>query len=63
MTSFFYGHNQLEKLEAAKAAYLWLPFLTFPCLPLVTFGYLSLPFLTFPYWTLFILTEPYFAFV
>ena len=33
--------NQLEKLEAAKAAYLWLPFLTFPCLPLVTFGYLS----------------------
>ena len=22
--------NQLEKLEAAKAAYLWLPFLTLP---------------------------------
>ena len=33
--------KKLEKLEAAKVAYLWLPF--------VTFCYLSLPFLTFPY--------------
>ena len=37
--------NQLENLEAAKAAYLWLPLFW---LPLATFGYLclSLPFLT-----------------
>ena len=26
--------NQLEKLEAARSAYLWLPFLTFGCLSL-----------------------------
>ena len=40
--------NQLEKLEAAKAAYLWLPLVTFPylTLPFLTFPYLSLPFLT-----------------
>ena len=43
--------NQLEKLEAAKAAYLWLPS--------DTFGYLSLPFLTCPYLSLPVLTCPY----
>ena len=47
--------NQLEKLEAARSAYLCLPFLTFP--------YLSLPFLTFPYLPLHLslpfLTKPY----
>ena len=31
--------NQLEKLEAARSAYLWLP--------LVTFGVLSWPYLAF----------------
>ena len=35
--------NHLEKLEAAKAAYLSLS------LSFFTFGYFSLPFLTFPY--------------
>ena len=25
----FLGDNQLEKLEAARSAYLWLPFATF----------------------------------
>ena len=33
--------NQLEKLEAARSAYLWLPYLW---LTLVTFGYLSWPY-------------------
>ena len=39
--------NQLEKLEAARSAYLWLPLVTFGYLwlTLVTFGYLWLPFL------------------
>ena len=48
----FFAYNQHEKLEAAKAAYLylWLTFVTFPYLwlPFVTFTYLSLPLLTFP---------------
>ena len=46
--------NQLEKLEAARSAYLFLPFLTFPylSLPFLTFPYLSLPFFTFPYLSL-----------
>ena len=39
--------NQLEKLEAARSAYLLLPLVTFP--------YLWLPFLAFR------LTEPYWA--
>ena len=47
--------NQLEKLEAAKAVYLCLPFL----LPLLTFAYLSLPFLPFPYLSFPFLTFPY----
>ena len=38
--------NQLEKLEAARSAYLWLP--------LFIFGYLWLPLVTFPG-----LTEPF----
>ena len=52
--------NQFEKLEAAKAAYFWLCFLTFP---LFSF-YLSLPILTFAirYQALLVLTGPYFAF-
>ena len=37
-------YKQLEKLECAKAAYLWFHFLAH--------GYLSLPFLTFPYLSL-----------
>ena len=35
-------NNQLEKLECAKAAYLWLPFSPF------TFGHLWLSLVTFP---------------
>ena len=52
-------HNQLEKLEAARSAFLLLL--------LVTFGYLSLslvntfPGLTEPYWALLGLTDPYLA--
>ena len=50
--------NHLEKLEAARSAYLLLP--------LATFGYLSWPHtaslgLTGSYWTLPGLTGPYFA--
>ena len=46
-TGVLQDNIQLEKLEAAKAAYLWLPFLTFGYLflPLVNFPYLSLTFL------------------
>ena len=47
------GLNQLEKLEAAKTAYLWLPFLTF--------SYLSLPILTVPYCALLGVTGRYWA--
>ena len=57
--------NQLEKLEAAKAAYLWLPldnvgylWLAYLSLPVLTFSflplnlsYISLPVLTFPFLT------------
>ena len=44
--------NQLEKLEASKAAYLWLPLVIFPYLLLpLTFPYLSLPFS--PNWVLY----------
>ena len=42
--------NQLEKLKAARSAYLWLPFLIF--------SYLSWPE---PYWALLDLTRPYWA--
>ena len=47
----FLSQNQLEKLEAARSAYLWLPFLP----------YLSLPFLAFPAlpYALPLLTKPY----
>ena len=50
--------NQLEKLEAARSAYFWLP--------LFIFGYLSWPYwaflgLTVPYWALLGLTVPYWA--
>ena len=41
-------YNQLEKLEAARSAYLWLLFLIF--------SYLSWPE---PYWALLDLTRPY----
>ena len=50
---------QLQKLECAKAAYLWLPFLSFGYL---SFPSLSLPFLTFPYLSLSFLTFPYLSF-
>ena len=57
--------NQLEKLEAARSAYLWLPLLWLPFLALLS---LSRPYwaflgLTGPYWALLGLTSPYFAFV
>ena len=51
--------SQLEKLEAARSAYLWLPFLglTGPY-----WGpYCALLGLTGPYWALLNLTEPYWA--
>ena len=47
--------KQLEKLEAARSAYLWLP--------LFIFGYLWLPLVTFGYWAILGLHRPYFAFV
>ena len=54
--------NQLEKLEAARSADLWLPYLS---VPFINFPYLYLPFITFPYlpyvsWVL-NLTAPYLA--
>ena len=48
--------NQLEKLEAARSAYLWLTLVTFPGL---TEPYLALLGLTGPYWALLGLTGPY----
>ena len=45
--------NQLEKLEAARSAYLWLP--------LFIFGYLALLSLSRPYWALLGLTGPHWA--
>ena len=60
--------NQLEELEAARTAYLWLPILTsgYLSLPLVISPYLPLPplsllFPTFPYLSLpfLSLTGPY----
>ena len=38
--------NQLDKLEAAKAAYLWLPLIAFGYLTISDF---SLPFIFFPF--------------
>ena len=56
--------NQLEKLEAARSAYLWLPLVTFPYLWLpflallgLTGLYFALLGLTGPYWTLLGLTR------
>ena len=46
-------NNQLEKLEAARSAYLLLTFLIF--------GYLSWPNLALLYWALLGLTGPYWA--
>ena len=43
-----YKKKQLEKLEAARSAYLWLP--------LFIFGYLALLSLSRPYWALLDLT-------
>ena len=48
--------NQLEKLEAARSAYLWLPLVT---LLGVTGRYLALLGLTWPYLALLSLTGPY----
>ena len=66
------NNNQLEKLEAAEAANLCLPSLTFGYLylqlPLFTFGlwlpflpvgYIFLPLVTFPYFCLTFLIGPY----
>ena len=49
--------NQLEKLEAARSAYLWLLLLAFAylCLPLLTFAYLCLPLLSSAYLCLLLL--------
>ena len=54
-------YNQLEKLEAARSAYLWLPLVT---LLGVTRPYSALlglnrPNFTGPYWALLDLTRPY----
>ena len=43
--------NQLEKLEVARSAYLWLP--------LVTFDYLRLPLLWLPFLALLSLSRLY----
>ena len=53
--------NQLEKLEAAKTAYLRFPLVTFPYLwlPFLTFGYLSLLLVNFPYRSLTLVTFGY----
>ena len=59
--------NQLEKLEAAKSAYLWLPYHTLPFLTFLLgpwyLALLGLPWpalaylgLTWPYWALLGLT-------
>ena len=57
--------NQLEKLEAARSAYLFLPLVTFPgpyqALLGFTLLYLALHGLNGPYWALLDLTEPYCA--
>ena len=45
--------NQLEKLEAARSAYLWLTLVTGPDWALLG--------LTGPYWALLGLTSPYWA--
>ena len=50
------GSNQLEKLVAARSAYLWLPFLTFAYLGLLWltlcyYALLGLLRLTGPYWS------------
>ena len=50
--------NQLEKLEAARSAYLWLPFLALLSL---TRPYWALLNLTGRYWTLLDLIESYWA--
>ena len=62
--------NQLEKLEAARSAFLLLPLVTFPgitrpywALLGLTGPYWALLGLTWPYWALLGLTGPYFAFV
>ena len=52
--------NQLEKLEAARSAYLWLPLVT---LLGVDRPYSALLGLTRPYWALLGLTGPYWAFL
>ena len=48
-------NNQLEKLEAARSAYLWLPFLA---LLVLTGHNWALLGLTGPYWALLVLTGP-----
>ena len=50
-------YKQLEKLEAARSAflYLWLPLVTFPGL---TEPYLALLVLTGPYWAFLGITGP-----
>ena len=60
--------NQLEKLEAARSAYLWLPYWAFlgltqlySALIGLTGPYLALLGLTGPYWALPGLTGPYLA--
>ena len=62
MSKLNYSLNQLEKLEAARSAYLCLSMVTFALvtfgyhwLPLVTIGYHWLPLVTFDYlWSSFL---------
>ena len=54
----FQDKNQLEKLEAARSAYLLLPLVTFPGLTGLYFALLGL---TGPYMALMGLTGPYMA--
>ena len=60
------GQDQLEKLEAARSAFLLLPFVIFPgltrpywALLCFTWPYLALHGLNGPYWALHGLTGPY----
>ena len=54
------GYNQVEKLEAARSAYLRLPLFIFDylLLPFITFCYLWLPLVTFGYSWLHLVTFP-----
>ena len=58
-------NNQLEKLEAARSAYLWLPYSALlgltGCYWSLTWPYLALLGRTHPYWALLGFAGPYCA--